>query len=109
MTKPKKHKYLGEMLTIQEAMDKYGSEVQIEAIYSRINKKGMTLFEAMTHPKSSREKQRPAYILKYCQQNWAECAEYSECGGHKYTGDCYIRERQASGVQGISSVCTINR
>ena len=108
MTKPKKHKYLGEMLTIQEAMDKYGSEVQIEAIYSRMKKKGMTLFEAMTHPKSQREKKRPAYILKYCLQGWDECAKYSECSGKKHTGRCFVAGRKTSGVQGISSVCSVN-
>ena len=108
MTKPKKHPYLGEMLTVREAMEKYGCEVQAESVYGRMKLKGMTMYEAITHPKSSREKERPKHITEYCLQGWDECSEYSECSGKKYTGSCFVKEPKTSGVQGISNICTIN-
>ena len=108
MTKPKKHPYLDEMLTVREAMEKHGCEVQIESVYGRMKLKKMTMYEAINHPKSSHDKKRPEYIIEYCQQNWAECESYSECGGREYTGSCYIKENQVSGVQGISNICKEN-
>ena len=108
MTKPKKHPYLGEMLTVREAMEKYGCEVQAESVYGRMKNKGMTMYEAINHPKSVREKERPKHITEYCLQGWDECSEYSECSGKKYTGSCFVKEPKTSGVQGISNICTIN-
>ena len=109
MTKPKKYPYLGEMLTVREALEKYGSEVQVEAIYSRMNKKGMSMYEAMTRSKGYHGRTRPAHHVEYCHQD-GECREYSECGGDKYKkkAQCFVRERYGSGVQGISSVCSVN-
>ena len=53
---------------------------------------------------------RPKHISTYCHQGWLECKEYSKCGGKRYQKgvNCFIRERYTSGVQGISSRCTIN-
>ena len=44
-----------------------------------------------------------------CHQD-GECRKYSECGGRKYKKKvpCFIKERMTSGVQGISSVCSVN-
>ena len=107
--KPQKYPFNGEMLTIREALEKHGSTVKIEAVYSRM-KKGMTMYEAITQKKYSNGKERPEYITKYCHQGWSECAEYSECMGDEktYTGSCFVKERMTSGVQGISSVCSVN-
>ena len=108
MKRAAKHLIKGEMLTVKQAMKKHGSTVKIATVRSRI-KRGMSLCDALTQRKGLHGSERPAHHREYCHQD-GECDSYSECGGkiYKKKVQCFIKERYCSGVQGISSECTIN-